>query len=161
MLRNPIDKLLALGIRALDGLLGCGEGHRLGIFAAARGDKSTLLGRIMKNTEIAMIVLALVGERGREVREFVEKGLGEEGRKRSVIVISTSDRSCMERVKAAYVATAIAEYFRDKGKRILLMMNSVTSFARAQHEIRLAAGEPPMRRGFPPSVFETLHKFME
>ncbi|MDR2629261.1 MAG: type III secretion system ATPase SctN [Puniceicoccales bacterium] len=161
MLRNPIDKPLALGVRALDGLLTCGEGQRMGIFAAAGGGKSTLLGQIIRNTEAEINVLALVGERGREVREFVEKDLGEEGLKRSVLVISTSDRSSMERLKAAYVATAIAEYFRDKGKKVLLMMDSVTRFARAQREIGLAAGEPPTRRGFPPSVFETLPKLME
>lgn len=161
MTRNPIDKHLALGVRALDGLLTCGEGQRMGIFAAAGGGKSTLLGQIIRNTEAEINVLALVGERGREVREFVEKDLGEEGLKRSVLVISTSDRSSQERLKAAYAATAIAEYFRDKGKRVLLMMDSVTRFARAQREIGLAAGEPPTRRGFPPSVFETLPKLME
>jgi type III secretion protein N (ATPase) len=133
----------------------------MGIFAAAGGGKSTLLGQIIRNTEAEINVLALVGERGREVREFVEKDLGEEGLKRSVLVISTSDRSSMERLKAAYVATAIAEYFRDKGKKVLFMMDSVTRFARAQREIGLAAGEPPTRRGFPPSVFETLPKLME
>jgi type III secretion protein N (ATPase) len=133
----------------------------MGIFAAAGGGKSTLLGQIIRNTEAEINVLALVGERGREVREFVEKDLGLEGLKRSVLVISTSDRSSMERLKAAYVATAIAEYFRDKGKRVLLMMDSVTRFARAQREIGLAAGEPPTRRGFPPSVFATLPQLME
>lgn len=161
MTRNPIDKPLALGVRSLDGLLTCGEGQRMGIFAAAGGGKSTLLGQIIRNTEAEINVLALVGERGREVREFVEKDLGEDGLRRSVLVISTSDRSSMERLKAAYVATAIAEYFRDHGKKVLLMMDSVTRFARAQREIGLAAGEPPTRRGFPPSVFETLPKLME
>lgn len=161
MLRKPIDKPLALGVRALDGLLTCGEGQRMGIFAAAGGGKSTLLGQIIRNTEAEINVLALVGERGREVREFVEKDLGEEGLKRSVLVISTSDRSSMERLKAAYVATAIAEYFRDQGKKVLFMMDSVTRFARAQREIGLAAGEPPTRRGFPPSVFATLPRLME
>ena len=161
MTRNPIDKPLALGVRALDGLLTCGEGQRFGIFAAAGGGKSTLLAQIIRNTEAEVNVLALVGERGREVREFVEKDLGEEGLKRSVLIISTSDRSSMERLKAAYAATAIAEYFRDKGKKVLLMMDSVTRFARAKREIGLAAGEPPTRRGFPPSVFEELPKLME
>ncbi|MDR1255415.1 MAG: type III secretion system ATPase SctN [Puniceicoccales bacterium] len=161
MTRNPIDKPLSLGVRALDGLLTCGEGQRMGIFAAAGGGKSTLLGQIIRNTEAEINVLALVGERGREVREFVEKDLGPEGLKRSVLVISTSDRSSMERLKAAYVSTAIAEYFRDKGKKVLLMMDSVTRFARAQREIGLAAGEPPTRRGFPPSVFATLPQLME
>ena len=159
MTRNPIDKPLALGVRALDGLLTCGEGQRFGIFAAAGGGKSTLLAQIIRNTEAEVNVLALVGERGREVREFVEKDLGEEGLKRSVLIISTSDRSSMERLKAAYAATAIAEYFRDKGKKVLLMMDSVTRFARAKREIGL--GEPPTRRGFPPSVFEELPKLME
>ncbi|MDR2436366.1 MAG: type III secretion system ATPase SctN [Puniceicoccales bacterium] len=161
MLRNPIDKPLALGVRALDGLLTCGEGQRMGIFAAAGGGKSTLLGQIIRNTEAEINVLALVGARGREEREFAEKDLGPEGLKRSILVISTSDRSSMERLKAAYVATAIAEYFRDKGKKVLLMMDSVTRFARAQREIGLAAGEPPTRRGFPPSVFATLPQLME
>jgi type III secretion protein N (ATPase) len=133
----------------------------MGIFAAAGGGKSTLLSQIIRNTEAEMNVLALIGERGREVREFIEKDLGEEGMKRSVLVISTSDRSSMERLKAAYVATAVAEYFRDQGRRVLLLMDSVTRFARAQREIGLAAGEPPTRRGFPPSVFSTLPRLME
>ena len=128
----------------------------MGIFAAAGGGKSTLLASIIRNTEAEIIVLALIGERGREVREFIEKDLGEEGLKKSCLVIATSDRSSMERLKAAYVATAVAEYFRDRGRRVLLMMDSVTRFARAQREIGLAAGEPPTRRGFPPSVFATL-----
>lgn len=161
MKRKIIDKPIALGIRVLDGLLTCGEGQRIGIFSAAGGGKSTLLGQIMGNTEADIIVLALIGERGREVREFIEHNLGEEALKKSVLVISTSDKSSMERLKAAYVATAIAEYFRDKGNRVLFMMDSVTRFARAQREIGLAAGEPPTRRGFPPSVFSTLPKLME
>ncbi|MDR0351575.1 MAG: type III secretion system ATPase SctN [Puniceicoccales bacterium] len=161
MSRAPIAKPLSLGVRALDGLLTCGEGQRLGIFAAAGGGKSTLLAQIIRNTEAEINVLALIGERGREVREFIEKDLGEEGMKRSILVIATSDRSAMERLKAAYVATAIAEYFRDKNKKVLLMMDSATRFARAQREIGLAAGEPPTRRGFPPSVFATLPKLME
>ena len=161
MMRAPISKPLSLGVRSLDGLLTCGEGQRMGIFAAAGGGKSTLLSQIIRNTEAEMNVLALIGERGREVREFIEKDLGEEGMKRSVLVISTSDRSSMERLKAAYVATAVAEYFRDQGKKVLLLMDSVTRFARAQREIGLAAGEPPTRRGFPPSVFSTLPRLME
>ncbi|MDR2377375.1 MAG: type III secretion system ATPase SctN [Puniceicoccales bacterium] len=161
MMRAPISKPLSLGVRSLDGLLTCGEGQRMGIFAAAGGGKSTLLSQIIRNTEAEINVLALIGERGREVREFIEKDLGEEGMKRSVLVISTSDRSSMERLKAAYVATAVAEYFRDQGKRVLLLMDSVTRFARAQREIGLAAGEPPTRRGFPPSVFSTLPRLME
>ncbi|MDR3317117.1 MAG: type III secretion system ATPase SctN [Puniceicoccales bacterium] len=159
--RNPIDKPLPLGVRALDGLLTCGEGQRMGIFAAAGGGKSTILGQIIRGTAADINVLALVGERGREVREFIEKDLGEEGMRRTVLVISTSDRTPMERLKASYGATAIAEYFRDQGKKVLLMMDSVTRFARALREIGLAAGEPPTRRGFPPSVFATLPKLME
>ena len=161
MTRKPIDTPISLGLRALDGLLTCGEGQRLGIFAAAGGGKSTLLAQIIRNTEAEVTVLALIGERGREVREFVEKDLGEEGLKHSVLVIATSDRSSTERLKAAYVATSVAEYFRDKGKKVLLLMDSVTRFGRAQREIGLAAGEPPTRRGFPPSVFATLPKLME
>ena len=161
MTRKPIDTPISLGLRALDGLLTCGEGQRLGIFAAAGGGKSTLLAQIIRNTEAEITILALIGERGREVREFVEKDLGEEGLKHSVLVIATSDRSSTERLKAAYVATSVAEYFRDKGKKVLLLMDSVTRFGRAQREIGLAAGEPPTRRGFPPSVFATLPKLME
>jgi len=159
--RNVIDRPLSLGLRVLDGILTCGEGQRMGIFAAAGVGKSTILGQIIRNTESDVSVLALVGERGREVREFIERDLGEEGMKKTVLVISTSDRPAMERLKAAYVATAIAEYFRDQGKRVLFMMDSVTRFARAQREIGLAAGEPPTRRGFPPSVFSVLPKLME
>ena len=159
--RKIISKPISLGIRALDGMLTCGEGQRMGIFAAAGGGKSTLLASIIRNTEAEVSVLALIGERGREVREFIEKDLGHEGLKRAVVVCSTSDRSSMERLKAAYVATSIAEYFRDKGKKVLLMMDSVTRFGRAQREIGLAAGEPPTRRGFPPSVFSELPKLME
>lgn len=161
MKRKPIDKPIVLGIRAIDAMLTVGEGQRMGVFAAAGGGKSTLLASIICNTEAEIIVLALIGERGREVREFIEKDLGEEGLKKSVLVIATSDRSSMERLKSAYVATTVAEYFRDQGKRVLLMMDSVTRFARAQREIGLAAGEPPTRRGFPPSVFATLPRLME
>jgi len=159
--RKIISKPISLGVRALDGLLTCGEGQRMGIFAAAGGGKSTLLASIIRNTEAEVSVLALIGERGREVREFIEKDLGPEGLKRAVVVCATSDRSSMERLKAAYVATSIAEFFRDKGKKVLLMMDSVTRFGRAQREIGLAAGEPPTRRGFPPSVFSELPKLME
>lgn len=159
--RRMISKPLSLGVRALDGLLTCGEGQRMGIFAAAGGGKSTLLAQIVRNTQAEVTILALIGERGREVREFLEKDLGEEGRRKSVVVVSTSDRSAMERLKAAYVATSIAEYFRDQGAKVLLLMDSVTRFGRAQREIGLAAGEPPTRRGFPPSVFSELPKLME
>ena len=159
--RTIINKPISLGLRALDGLLTCGEGQRMGIFAAAGGGKSTLMAQIVRNTEAEVTVLALIGERGREVREFIEKDLGEEGMRKSVVVCSTSDRSAMERLKAAYVATAIAESFRDQGKKVLLLMDSVTRFGRAQREIGLASGEPPTRRGFPPSVFSELPKLME
>ena len=159
--RRLIERPLALGVRALDGVLTCGEGQRMGIFAAAGGGKSTLMGMLVKGAEVDVTVIALIGERGREVREFLEHELGEEGRRRAVIVCATSDKSSMERAKAAYVATAIAEYFRDQGKRVLFLMDSVTRFARAQREIGLAAGEPPTRRGYPPSVFATLPRLME
>lgn len=159
--RKVISKPISLGVRSLDALLTCGEGQRMGIFAAAGGGKSTLLAQIVRNTEADVTVLALIGERGREVREFIEKDLGPEGLARSVVICSTSDRSAMERLKAAYVATSIAESFRDKGKKVLLLMDSVTRFGRAQREIGLAAGEPPTRRGFPPSVFSELPKLME
>lgn len=161
MTRKLITKPISLGLRVLDGVLTCGQGQRLGIFAAAGGGKSTLLSSIIKGTNADICVLALIGERGREVREFIERDLGPEGMKHSVLVVSTSDRSSMERLKSAYTATAIAEYFRDQGKSVLLMMDSVTRFGRAQREIGLAAGEPPTRRGFPPSVFSTLPKLME
>ena len=161
MTRKVIKTPVSLGLRALDGLLTCGEGQRLGIFAAAGGGKSTLLSSLVKGSAVDVTVLALVGERGREVREFIEHDLGSEGLKKSVLVVSTSDRSSMERLKAAYVATAIAEYFRDQGKSVLLLMDSVTRFGRALREIGLAAGEPPTRRGFPPSVFSSLPRLME
>lgn len=161
MTRKIIDHPIPLGVKAIDGVLTCGEGQRMGIFAAAGGGKSTLLSMLVKGAEVDVTVLALIGERGRELREFIEHDLGEEGVKKSVIVVATSDKSSMERSKAAYTATAVAEYFRDKGKRVLLLMDSVTRFARAQREIGLAAGEPPTRRGFPPSVFATLPKLME
>ena len=161
MKRRIIKDPLPLGVRAIDSLLTCGEGQRMGIFAAAGGGKSTLLGMLVKGAAVDVTVIALIGERGREVREFIEHELGEEGRRKAVIVCATSDKSSMERAKAAYVATAIAEYFRDQGKKVLFLMDSVTRFARAQREIGLAAGEPPTRRGYPPSVFATLPKLME
>jgi type III secretion protein N (ATPase) len=159
--RRIIKDPLSLGVRALDGLLTCGEGQRMGVFAAAGGGKSTLMAMLVKGADVDVTVVALIGERGREVREFIEHELGEEGCRRAVIVCATSDKSSMERSKAAYVATAIAEFFRDQGKRVLFLMDSVTRFARAQREIGLAAGEPPTRRGFPPSVFATLPRLME
>ncbi len=161
MKRNVIERPMSFGIRAIDGLLTVGEGQRVGVFAAAGGGKSTLLGMIAGATEADVIVLALIGERGREVREFIERELGPEGLAKSVLVVATSDRSPMERAKAAFVATAIAEYFRDLGQRVLFLMDSVTRFARAQREIGLSAGEPPTRRGFPPSVFAVLPTLME
>ena len=161
MKRRVIKDPVPLGVRAIDSLLTCGEGQRMGIFAAAGGGKSTLLGMLVKGAAVDVTVVALIGERGREVREFIEHELGDEGRRKAVIVCATSDKSSMERAKAAYVATAIAEYFRDQGKKVLFLMDSVTRFARAQREIGLAAGEPPTRRGYPPSVFATLPKLME
>lgn len=159
--RRVIDTPLTLGVRAIDGLLTCGEGQRIGIFAAAGGGKSTLLGMLARNSAADVIVIALIGERGREVREFIDRDLGPDGMHKSVVVCATSDKSSMERVKAAYTATAIAEYFRDEGRKVLLLMDSVTRFARALREIGLAAGEPPTRRGFPPSVFAILPRLME
>lgn len=161
MKRRVIQNPLPTGLRAIDSLLTVGEGQRMGIFAAAGGGKSTLLSMLCKGAEVDVTILALIGERGREVREFIEHDLGPEGLAKAVIVVATSDKSPMERAKAAYVATAIAEYFRDQGQKVLFLMDSVTRFARAQREIGLAAGEPPTRRGFPPSVFATLPKLME
>ena len=161
MSRIVIDQPLPTGLRVIDGLLTCGEGQRIGIFAAAGGGKSTLLAMLARHTAADVIVVALIGERGREVREFIERDLDPVSRKRCVIVCATSDRSAMERSKAAFVATAIAEYFRDQGQKVLLLMDSVTRFARALREIGLAAGEPPTRRAFPPSVFATLPRLVE
>ncbi|GLS33038.1 EscN/YscN/HrcN family type III secretion system ATPase [Mesorhizobium albiziae] len=159
--RRIVDNVLPVGIRAIDGLLTCGEGQRMGIFAAAGGGKSTLISMLVRGAAVDVSVIALIGERGREVQEFIEHNLGTEARSRVVLVVASSDRSAMERAKAAYVATAIAEWYRDQGKRVLLLMDSVTRFARALREIGLAAGEPPTRRGFPPSVFASLPRLME
>ncbi|HEX3821578.1 MAG TPA: type III secretion system ATPase SctN [Candidatus Sulfotelmatobacter sp.] len=159
--RQRVNKPISLGVRAIDAVLTAGEGQRIGLFAAAGGGKSTLLGMIARNTEADVNVITLVGERGREVRDFIEQDLGPEGLKRSVIVCATSNESSLVRLKAAYVGTAIAEYFRNRGKKVLLMMDSVTRFARAQREIGLACGEPPARAGYTPSVFAELPKLLE
>ncbi|KVE37987.1 type III secretion apparatus H+-transporting two-sector ATPase [Burkholderia sp. TSV86] len=161
MSRRMIEMPMSTGIRAVDALLTLAEGQRMGIFAPAGVGKSTLLGMFARGTACDVNVIALIGERGREVREFVELILGPQGMQRSVVVCATSDRSPTERAKAAYVATSIAEYFRDRGQRVLLMMDSLTRFARAVREIGLAAGEPPARRGFPPSVFAELPRLLE
>ena len=161
MRRRLIEQPLPTGVRIVDGLMTLGEGQRMGIFAAAGVGKSTLIGMFARGTQCDVNVIVLIGERGREVREFIEMILGPDGLARSVVVCATSDRSSIERAKAAYVGTAIAEYFRDRGMRVLLMMDSLTRFARAQREIGLAAGEPPTRRGFPPSVFAELPRLLE
>jgi type III secretion protein N (ATPase) len=159
--RRKIEKPLSVGVRCIDGVLTCGEGQRVGIFAAAGGGKSTLLGMIARYAKADVNVIALIGERGREVREFIENDLGVEGLARSVVIVSTSDQAAQLRLNAAYVGTAIAEYFRDQGKKVVLMMDSVTRYARALREIGLAAGEPPARAGFTPSVFATLPRLLE
>ena len=161
MSRRVIEKPLATGVKIIDGLMTLGEGQRMGIFAPAGVGKSTLMGMLARGTQSDVNVIALIGERGREVREFIEMILGEEGMKRSVVVCATSDRSSIERAKAAYLATAIAEYFRDRDQKVLLMMDSLTRFARALREIGLARGEPPARRGFPPSVFAEIPRLLE
>jgi flagellum-specific ATP synthase len=159
--RTRIQDVLSTGVRAIDGLLTVGKGQRMGIFAGSGVGKSTLLGMIAKNTVSDVSVIALIGERGREVREFIERDLGEEGLKRSVVVVSTSDQPALVRLKGAWVATAIAEYFRDRGRDVTLLMDSVTRFAMAQREIGLAVGEPPASKGYTPSVFALLPRLME
>lgn len=159
--RSLITKPISVGVRSIDGVLTCGRGQRVGIFSAAGVGKSTLLGMIARNAIADVNVISLIGERGREVREFLINDLGPEGMKRSVIIVSTSDQAAQMRINAAYVGTAIAEYFRDQGKSVILMMDSVTRFARALREIGLAAGEPPARAGFTPSVFAILPRLLE
>ncbi|ACL70436.1 flagellar protein export ATPase FliI [Halothermothrix orenii] len=161
LLRKRITEPLSLGIRSIDGLLTCGRGQRVGIFAGSGVGKSTLLGMAARNTEADINVIGLVGERGREVRDFIERDLGPEGLKKSIVVVATSDKPALVRVKAAYVATAIAEFFRDQGKNVLLMMDSVTRVAMAFREVGLAVGEPPATRGYPPSVYAELPKLLE
>jgi len=159
--RQPIKKPLTLGIRSVDGFLSCGEGQRMGIFAAAGVGKSSLLAMLARHADVDVTVVALIGERGREVREFIDDQLGPAGMAKAVVVVATSDKPVMQRVKAAYVATAVAEYFRDQNKRVLLLMDSVTRFARSLREVGLASGEAPTRRGFPPSVFSAIPQLME
>jgi len=159
--RSLIQSPLSTGIRAIDGLLTIGEGQRIGIFSGSGVGKSTLMGMIARNTSGDVNVIALIGERGREVREFIEKDLGEDGLKRSVVVVATSDEPALMRIKSAWVATAIAEYFRDQGLNVLLMMDSITRWCMAQREVGLATGEPPTTRGYTPSVFSNLPKLLE
>lgn len=159
--RRRIERPLPLGLRCVDGLLTVGEGQRIGLFAGSGVGKSTLMGQIARNTKAELNVICLVGERGREVREFIEDSLGEEGLRRSVVVCATSDQPSLVRLRSAFVATAIAEYFRDRGGNVMFMLDTVTRLARAQREIGLAIGEPPARQGYPPSVFSMLPRILE
>lgn len=159
--RKPIQDIMPTGVRAIDGLITVGEGQRIGIFAGSGVGKSTTLGMIAREAEADINVIALIGERGREVLEFIQKDLGPEGMKKSVVVCATSDQPALIRLKGALTATAIAEYFRDKGKKVILMMDSVTRFAMAQREIGLAIGEPPATKGYTPSVYAKLPQLME
>jgi type III secretion system H+-transporting two-sector ATPase len=159
--RNRVTIPISIGVRAIDSLLSCGEGQRIGLFAAAGVGKSSLLGMIARNTEAEVNVITLVGERGREVRDFLERDLGPSGLERSVVVCATSNEPSLLRLKCAFVGTAIAEYFRNRGKKVMLLMDSVTRFARAQREVGLACGEPPARAGYTPSVFAELAKLLE
>ena len=161
MSREIISDVLPLGVKAVDGLITVGKGQRIGIFAGSGVGKSTLLGMFARNTKADINVIALIGERGREVREFIERDLGPEGMARSVVVVATSDKPALIRNKAAKTATSIAEYFRDKGEDVLLMMDSLTRFSMAQREIGLASGEPPVTRGYPPSVYSEMPKLLE
>lgn len=159
--RKRITEVMALGVRSVDMLLTCGRGQRIGIFAGSGVGKSTILGMMARNAQADVNVIALIGERGREVREFIEKDLGPEGLKRSVIVAVTSDQPALLRIKGAYAATSVAEYFRDQGLDVLLMLDSVTRFAMARREIGLAIGEPPATRGYPPSMYALLPRLLE
>lgn len=159
--RPRILEPLGTGVRAIDALFSCGKGQRMGLFAGSGVGKSTLLAMCARGTAADVIVISLIGERGREVREFVEKDLGAEGLKRSVVVVETSDRPALLRVRAPFAATAVAEYFRDQGKDVLLLMDSLTRMANAQREIGLSAGEPPATKGYPPSVFAQLPRLLE